>query len=47
MVRLADQDRSRWDRAVIGEGQQLVRACLRRRGMRPRRTRDGEFVRID
>jgi RNA polymerase sigma-70 factor, ECF subfamily len=30
MVRLADQDRSRWDRALIGEGQQLVRACLRR-----------------
>jgi RNA polymerase sigma-70 factor (ECF subfamily) len=30
MVRLADQDRSRWDRALIVEGQDLVRACLRR-----------------
>ena len=30
MVRLADQDRSRWDQALIIEGHQLVRACLRR-----------------
>jgi RNA polymerase sigma-70 factor, ECF subfamily len=30
LVRLADQDRGRWDRALIGEGQGLVRACLRR-----------------
>jgi RNA polymerase sigma-70 factor (ECF subfamily) len=30
MVRLADQDRARWDRALIGEGHALVRACLRR-----------------
>ncbi len=30
LVRLADQDRSRWDRALIGEGQAIVRACLRR-----------------
>jgi RNA polymerase sigma-70 factor, ECF subfamily len=30
LVRLADQDRSRWDRALIAEGQDLVRACLRR-----------------
>jgi RNA polymerase sigma-70 factor (ECF subfamily) len=30
LVLLADQDRSRWDRALIAEGQQLVRACLRR-----------------
>src|SRR5688572_15566671 len=30
MVRLADQDRSRWDRALIEEGHALVRACLRR-----------------
>ena len=30
MVRLADQDRSRWDRAQIAEGHALVRACLRR-----------------
>ncbi len=29
-VLLADQDRSRWDRALIAEGQSLVRACLRR-----------------
>ena len=30
MVRLADQDRTRWDRDLIGEGHELVRACLRR-----------------
>ncbi|MGH9137751.1 MAG: RNA polymerase sigma factor [Acidimicrobiales bacterium] len=30
MVRLADQDRSRWDQALIAEGHRLVRACLRR-----------------
>jgi RNA polymerase sigma-70 factor, ECF subfamily len=30
LVRLADQDRSRWDRALIAEGHGLVRACLRR-----------------
>jgi RNA polymerase sigma-70 factor (ECF subfamily) len=30
LVPLADQDRSRWDRALIAEGQRLVRACLRR-----------------
>jgi RNA polymerase sigma-70 factor (ECF subfamily) len=30
MVRLADQDRTRWDRTLIAEGHQLVRACLRR-----------------
>ena len=30
MVRLADQDRSRWDPALITEGHDLVRACLRR-----------------
>ena len=30
MVPLADQDRSRWDRAQIAEGHTLVRACLRR-----------------
>jgi RNA polymerase sigma-70 factor (ECF subfamily) len=29
-VRLADQDRGRWDRALIDEGHLLVRACLRR-----------------
>jgi RNA polymerase sigma-70 factor, ECF subfamily len=30
LVRLADQDRSRWSRALIEEGQELVRGCLRR-----------------
>jgi RNA polymerase sigma-70 factor (ECF subfamily) len=30
LVRLADQDRSRWDPALIAEGQAIVRACLRR-----------------
>jgi len=30
LVRLGDQDRSRWDQALIAEGQDLVRACLRR-----------------
>ena len=30
MVRLADQDRTRWDRALIAEGHDLVRSCLRR-----------------
>ena len=30
MVRLADQDRTRWDRTLIGAGHHLVRACLRR-----------------
>jgi RNA polymerase sigma-70 factor, ECF subfamily len=29
LVLLADQDRSRWDQAMIAEGQDLVRACLR------------------
>jgi len=30
LVLLRDQDRSRWDRALIDEGHVLVRACLRR-----------------
>jgi RNA polymerase sigma-70 factor (ECF subfamily) len=30
MVLLADQDRSRWDRRLIAEGQSLVRLCLER-----------------
>lgn len=30
LVRLADQDRTRWDRNLIAEGHALVRACLRR-----------------
>ena len=30
LVVLAEQDRGRWDQALIAEGQALVRACLRR-----------------
>ncbi|MGW7515461.1 RNA polymerase sigma factor [Streptomyces sp. NPDC054796] len=30
LVRLAEQERERWDRALIAEGQALVRECLRR-----------------
>jgi RNA polymerase sigma-70 factor (ECF subfamily) len=30
MVLLADQDRARWDRALVDEGQALVRQCLQR-----------------
>jgi RNA polymerase sigma-70 factor (ECF subfamily) len=30
LVPLADQDRERWDRALVAEGQALVRECLRR-----------------
>jgi len=30
LVLLRDQDRGRWDRAMIDEGQAIVRACLRR-----------------
>ena len=30
LVRLADQDRSRWDVALVAQGRALVRACLRR-----------------
>jgi RNA polymerase sigma-70 factor, ECF subfamily len=30
LVLLADQDRTQWDQALIAEGQDLVRACLRR-----------------
>jgi RNA polymerase sigma-70 factor (ECF subfamily) len=30
LILLPDQDRTRWDRALIAEGQALVRACLRR-----------------
>jgi RNA polymerase sigma-70 factor (ECF subfamily) len=30
LVVLADQDRGLWDRALVAEGQALVRACLRR-----------------
>jgi predicted RNA polymerase sigma factor len=30
LVRLDDQDRTLWDRALIAEGQELVRRCLRR-----------------
>jgi RNA polymerase sigma-70 factor (ECF subfamily) len=30
LVLLADQDRSRWDKGLIAEGQAIVRGCLRR-----------------
>ena len=30
LVLLADQDRSRWDRRLVAEGQAIVRLCLRR-----------------
>jgi RNA polymerase sigma-70 factor (ECF subfamily) len=30
LVRLADQNRGRWDRGLIAEGQAIVRQCLRR-----------------
>jgi RNA polymerase sigma-70 factor (ECF subfamily) len=30
LVLLADQDRGRWDRALVAEGQAIVRRCLRR-----------------
>ncbi len=30
LVPLSDQDRARWDRALIAEGQAIVRACVRR-----------------
>ena len=29
LIRLADQDRTKWDRVLIEEGHELVRACLR------------------
>jgi RNA polymerase sigma-70 factor (ECF subfamily) len=29
-VRFGDQDRSRWDAAMVAEGRRIVRACLRR-----------------
>jgi len=35
MVLLPDQDRSRWDRALVAEGHALVRACLRRNAPGP------------
>jgi RNA polymerase sigma factor (sigma-70 family) len=35
LVRLADQDRARWDRALIDEGHELVRRCLRRNAPGP------------
>jgi predicted RNA polymerase sigma factor len=34
-VRLADQDRARWDRELIAEDLSLVRACLRRNAPGP------------
>src|SRR5262249_51433912 len=35
MIPLPDQDRPRWDRALIAEGQDLVRACLHRNQPEP------------
>jgi RNA polymerase sigma-70 factor (ECF subfamily) len=35
LVLLADQDRGRWDPALIAEGQAIVRACLRRNAPGP------------
>jgi RNA polymerase sigma-70 factor, ECF subfamily len=35
LVRLADQDRGLWDRALIAEGQALVRRCLERNAPGP------------
>ena len=35
LVRLADQDRSLWDRSLIAEGHDLVRVCLRRNAPGP------------
>ena len=35
LVLLADQDRSRWDRAQIAEGHDMVRQCLRRNAPGP------------
>jgi RNA polymerase sigma-70 factor (ECF subfamily) len=43
LVLLADQDRSRWDRALIDEGHAIVRACLRRN--RPGRESAAAFER--
>ena len=35
LVRMADQDRSRWDRAMVDEGRALVTTALRRRDLGP------------
>jgi RNA polymerase sigma-70 factor, ECF subfamily len=35
LVRLGDQDRALWDRELIAEGHELVRACLRRNAPGP------------
>jgi RNA polymerase sigma-70 factor (ECF subfamily) len=35
LVPLPEQDRTRWDRTLIAEGQTLVRSCLRRTGPGP------------
>ena len=35
LVPLAEQDRSRWDAALVAEGQELVRRCLRRNAPGP------------
>src|SRR5207249_1945332 len=38
LVLLADQDRGRWDRSLIAEGQGIVRQCLRRNQPGPYQT---------
>lgn len=35
LVLLPDQDRSPWDAALVAEGQELVRPCLRRKAPGP------------
>ncbi|HVR79651.1 MAG TPA: RNA polymerase sigma factor [Acidimicrobiia bacterium] len=35
IIRLAEQDRSLWDRALIDKGQELVRVCIRRNAPGP------------
>jgi len=46
LVLLADQDRARWDRGLIAEGQALVRRCLRRGQPGPYLSRSRRYVRI-
>lgn len=43
LVTLDEQDRSRWNRDLIGEGHQLVRACLQR-AMTDDAPRPGQYV---
>ena len=46
-MRLGDQDRDRWDRDLIAEGQAIVRACLRRNLPGPIRSRPIAAVHSD